>query len=77
MPIMWLKPFNYDGPKKNRPKKDGIYTCPCYKTLARYGTLSTTGHSTNFVMFVEIPTNVDDEKWVKAGAALFTSLRYD
>jgi len=35
MPILNVKPFKYEGPKKNRPKKDGIYKCPCYKTLAR------------------------------------------
>jgi len=28
-------------------------------------------------MFVEIPTDVADEKWIKAGVALFTSLKYD
>jgi len=28
-------------------------------------------------MFVEIPTDVSDEKWIKAGVALFTSLKFD
>ena len=33
-----------------------VYECPCYKILSRSGTLSTTGHSTNFVLYVDIPT---------------------
>jgi len=28
-------------------------------------------------MFVEIPTDTSDEKWIKAGVALFTSLKFD
>lgn len=44
-------------PKRNREKPTaGIYDCPVYKVLSRTGTLSTTGHSTNFVQFIELPT---------------------
>jgi len=28
-------------------------------------------------MFIEVPTKEIDEKWIKAGAALFTSLKFD
>ena len=60
---------------RKTPEK-GIYNCPVYKVVSRRGTLSTTGHSTNFVMMFEIPTNVEEDNWVRAGVAAFLSLRY-
>lgn len=57
-------------------EKKGIYNCPVYKVLSRQGTLSTTGHSTNFVLFMEIPTDKDENDWVRAGIAAFLALRY-
>ena len=45
-------------PQQNRPiPTSGIYRCPVYKILTRTGTLSTTGHSTNFVTWIEIPAD--------------------
>lgn len=49
---------------------------PVYKVLSRTGTLSTTGHSTNFVMKIEVPTNIPEKVWIKAGVAAFLALRF-
>lgn len=70
-PVVWLKPQQF----REKPAS-GIYDCPVYKTLTRAGTLSTTGHSTNFVMFLELPTDQVQGFWVNRGVALFTSLAF-
>ena len=57
------------------PQK-GIYNCPVYKVVSRRGTLSTTGHSTNFVMMFEMPSSETEDTWILAGVAAFLALRY-
>jgi len=69
-------PLIHMVPVPNRePPKSGIYNTPLYKILSRQGTLSTTGHSTNFVLMVELPTSEDESKWIKAGVAMFLALK--
>jgi dynein heavy chain len=64
-------------PVENRvAPTSGIYNCPLYKVVSRAGTLSTTGHSTNFVMYIEIPSDILEHIWVVAGVAGFLALRY-
>lgn len=81
MPVLHLDPE-----KDRKDPTENIYRCPVYKILSRRGTLSTTGHSTNFVMWIEVPSNrtnilnnegkCDQEEWIRAGVGAFTSLMY-
>ncbi|TPX58491.1 hypothetical protein PhCBS80983_g03079 [Powellomyces hirtus] len=69
MAVIWILP------KQNRKKPEsGIYECPVYKTLTRAGTLSTTGHSTNYVLTIELPSEHSQAHWIKRGCALVMSL---
>lgn len=68
-PIIWLKPC-----KQGDEKVFKFYNCPTYCTTSRRGTLKTTGHSTNFIMMIRLPTSVAPSQWVKRGVALVSQL---
>ena len=59
-------------PKENFTPPSTDYICPVYRTSERAGVLSTTGHSTNFVVSLGIPSAVSPDKWTLRGAALLT-----
>jgi len=61
-------------PAQNPPPQKGTYNCPLYKTSVRAGTLSTTGHSTNFIVPINIPSTRQEDYWILKGTALLTQL---
>lgn len=61
-------------PKTEMPNDDPRYVCPLYKTSIRAGVLSTTGHSTNFVIAVLLPSAQTQSYWVLKGTALLTQI---
>ena len=71
MPSIWLKPC-----EKDKIPETHSYNCPVYKTLARFGTLTTTGHSTNYVLTIVLPIlrRHTAAHWVKRGVAMITQL---
>ncbi|GBG76408.1 hypothetical protein CBR_g22156 [Chara braunii] len=68
-PVMWLKPV----PARDLHTRH-CYDCPVYRTTERKGILATTGHSTNFLTSIRIPTDKPASHWIMRGAALIAAL---
>jgi len=67
-PVIWLEPDQV--PEEEKPSPSESYECPLYKTSVRKGELNTTGHSTNFVLYLSLPSKIHQDYWIRRGAAL-------
>lgn len=74
-------PSQEEPPRKHHPHSTHSeaaaafkYACPVYKTLARKGTMSTTGISTNFVVAIELPCERPAEHYALNGTALVCNI---
>ncbi|KAI9538399.1 Dynein heavy chain 6, axonemal [Dissostichus eleginoides] len=69
-----MLPVVHFEPQQNYVPEPDLYHAPLYKTSARAGTLSTTGHSTNFVVTVMLPSNRPSDYWISKASALLCQL---
>lgn len=68
-PLLWIKPILV-----NDYQIRGRYETPLYRTSERRGHLSTTGHSSNYILPVPLDTHKPPEHWIKRGVALLCQL---
>ncbi|KAH9558616.1 hypothetical protein CY35_06G017100 [Sphagnum magellanicum] len=68
-PMLWLLPT-----EMSKKRVQACYMCPLYRTTERRGVLATTGHSSNFVFNVELPTKASPDHWICRGVAMLLSL---
>eukprot|EP00879_Flechtneria_rotunda_P017460 GHRR01018298.1.p1 GENE.GHRR01018298.1~~GHRR01018298.1.p1 ORF type:complete len:1011 (+),score=303.03 GHRR01018298.1:919-3951(+) len=68
-PLMLLQPCEV-----SKQKQFPAYECPLYRTPERRGVLATTGHSTNFVMELMVPSDRPQDHWIRRGVAFLLSL---
>ncbi|XP_049869343.1 dynein axonemal heavy chain 3 [Pectinophora gossypiella] len=69
IPIIWFQPaliVKFSPPPS--------YFCPIYKTSERKGVLATTGHSSNFVMYITLRSDTPQKHWINRGVASLTQL---
>lgn len=75
LPIFSIHP-NVESVSKGEldEKSSSNFQCPVYKTTDRHGFMTTTGHSTNFIMHLELPSKYPATHFIMRGCAAFCQL---
>ena len=68
-PSMWLRPV-----RKADVRVFQSYSCPWYRTADRRGVLATTGHSSNYIGRIPMPSDKNAQHWVRRGVCMLMSL---
>lgn len=79
LPVIYFRPTLKQSQDGGQAAKEDatartIYDCPVYKTSERRGVLSTTGHSTNFVMYMQLNCSKTPMHWINRGTASLCQL---
>ncbi|XP_063858635.1 dynein axonemal heavy chain 3-like isoform X1 [Scylla paramamosain] len=74
LPIILFQPAILPESADNYDSEDEGYWCPVYRTSQRSGTLSTTGHSSNYILDMLLPSSHPPQHWVCRGTAALTQL---
>jgi len=78
-PVVHVTTYKEEATWNQEERKAEFFQCPMYRTIDRRGVLMTTGHSTNFIMYVYCACDLSYAKpthWTKRGTALFCALAY-
>ena len=77
LPIVLLQPvvLPHENNEDNKIEdEEFIYQCPVYRTSERKGEMSTTGHSSNYILDINLRSDFPKSHWIMRGTAALTQL---
>jgi len=75
VPVIWFRPCTKDSVSNSADSQAAYtYQCPVYRESSRDGKLLTTGHSTNFLIMIGLPSDKEEKHWITRGVAMLCQL---
>ena len=76
MPPVWLEPITRLSTEtaSEASTEDYFYPCPVYRTQLRAGEILPTGHSTNYIFQLDLPSDQPPQHWINRGVAAVLEL---